>query len=126
MQRTRTTSPLEVRASKESHVHCSPHNFRATIVSILSLSLIYSPLFALPGARTTLVLPPPKPLPAPIITAAHRAAELLVKFKDSAPVGLQQQVRAGWSHEPAQPLAGRFGTWHRAIECAGSDEQLCH
>ncbi len=84
-----------------------PRKFHATVVSLLIVSLIYSPLFALPMGRSNLLLPLPKPLPAPVIKAAHQANELLVKFKDSAPASLSQQVRTSWSAEPSSPLSGR-------------------
>ncbi|MBL8206808.1 MAG: hypothetical protein JNM09_21425, partial [Blastocatellia bacterium] len=70
--------------------------FHATIVSLLSVSLIYAPLLALPNARTNIILPPLKPLPVPVIKAAHQPNELRLKFKDNAPADLQQQVRVGW------------------------------
>ena len=83
--------------------------FHAIVVSLLSISLIYAPLLALPVARTNVVIPPPTPLPTPLLKAAHNPQELLVKFKDSAPASLQQQVRTSWSAEPSQPLPGRSG-----------------
>ncbi len=80
---------------------------QSVIVNLLSCGLIYSPLLALPVARTNVVLPSPKPLPPRVIKAAHKPAELLVKFKDGAPARLSQQVRTSWGAEPSQPLPGR-------------------
>ena len=79
------------------------------LVNLFSFSLLYSPAFALPSPRANIFNPPPKPLPAPVLKAAHQPQELLVKFKDSAPASLTQQVRTSWSAEPSQPLPGRSG-----------------
>ncbi len=83
-----------------------PHKFQALGVSLLSFGLISAPLMALPVARTAVLLPPPKPLPLLVIKAAHKPTELLVKFKDTAPASLTQQVRTSWSAEPSQSLPG--------------------
>ena len=84
-------------------------SLQSIVVNLLSFGLISAPLCALPIARTNLVIPPPPPLPAPVLKAAHQPQELLVKFKENAPASLSQQVRTSWSAEPSQPLPGRSG-----------------
>ncbi len=40
-------------------------SLQSIVVNLLSFGLIYAPLLALPVARTAVVIPPVKPLPAP-------------------------------------------------------------
>jgi subtilisin family serine protease len=65
-------------------------------------------------------LPLPKPLPVPIFKATHQAGELLIKFKASAPVTLQEEVRTNYGSDAARFLSGRAGVERLSLK-AGVD-----
>jgi hypothetical protein len=68
----------------------------ATVVQPLIFSLLTASVLALPVSRPNRFLLTPKPLPVPALKAAHQPGERLVKFKESAPVALHEQVRANY------------------------------
>jgi YD repeat-containing protein len=79
---------------------------QSILVHVLSLSLIYSPMLAAPIAVPQRIIPALKRLPIPVILAVHEPGELLVKFKDNAPLMMREQVRTNYGGMSARMVSG--------------------
>jgi subtilisin family serine protease len=66
--------------------------FRLVLVFILTFCLVYAPVYPLNPARAETPPPPEKAATPQPITKAHRAGEVLIRFKDDTPQEVRDQI----------------------------------